>query len=606
MGIVFNIFAQAFITPSEITPEKVSWQYSGICDGRLENGNSLTLWTTNREVASASYRDQSIEATAEGMRALSDFTVVNVDVMIGGVGEDKEETEGAFLPYVADSPDGLLSEDGTNALVAVSIKCEPSLPPNEVITISAPVGSLYLKENGLYVNILEEYFDLQVSRLKNVEFYLHGHNPSDLEGDRMVRVEHKKSGAKDLAKYTVGILRVSSVSFSGDGYCELSCDTNNLFSYSSPHYKNAQEYVNPERSYPICYIRESEMKIAVDITISPCVEKISLLVKAIGPEGFSLSPTEAIFSDGSVSVVPTVIANKKTPNKILMYDNFILKWFVSLDAGKSWINCGFSKNVFYGIWGSPMKKPLLQTFVHIGCEASNGISGLTSNGINQVTTRVWEKFKIKSITRAIDNKILTYYGYLDKNENGVWEDNIDVDCNSPAKCLETDAVGLVEKRNGQCRSWADLFLCVLAAQGITHENSGEIKIIGLRIKNQIDGADAVAFAVKNWHKGSFAYEELVIKSNNAGVDGALDIYCNPQEAKDDIGVSGQGHLLILPLHLGIILLLRLVCCIMIHHMELVLSLIERHMRKWLLMGMLFGIRGVSYISYGICQKIIKQ
>ena len=65
MGIVFNIFAQAFITPSEITPEKVSWQYSGICDGRLENGNSLTLWTTNRELASASYRDQSIEATAE-------------------------------------------------------------------------------------------------------------------------------------------------------------------------------------------------------------------------------------------------------------------------------------------------------------------------------------------------------------------------------------------------------------------------------------------------------------------------------------------------------------------------------------------------------------
>ena len=77
MGIVFNIFAQAFITPSEITPEKVSWQYSGICDGRIEEDNALTLWTTNREVASVSYRDQAIEATADGMRASSDFTVVN-------------------------------------------------------------------------------------------------------------------------------------------------------------------------------------------------------------------------------------------------------------------------------------------------------------------------------------------------------------------------------------------------------------------------------------------------------------------------------------------------------------------------------------------------
>ena len=145
MGIVFNIFAQAFITPSEITPEKVSWQYSGICDGRIEEDNALTLWTTNREVASVSYRDQAIEATADGMRASSDFTVVKVDVTIGKVGEDKEETEGAFVPYVADTSDGLLSEEGTNALVAVSIKCEPELPPNEVITISAPVGFLYIK-----------------------------------------------------------------------------------------------------------------------------------------------------------------------------------------------------------------------------------------------------------------------------------------------------------------------------------------------------------------------------------------------------------------------------------------------------------------------------
>ena len=219
-----NVFAQAFITPSQIPLENVTWKYSGICDGKHEDGNLLTLWTTNREVASASYRDQSIEATAEGMRASSDFTVVKVDVTIGGIGEDKEETEGAFVPYVADAPDGTLSEEGTNSLVSVSIKCEPELPSNEVITISAPVGSLYLKENGLYVHIMEEHIDFQASRLKNVEFYLHGHNPSDSIGDRMVRVEHKKSGAKDCAKCTVCVLRLSSVSFSGDGYFELSCE----------------------------------------------------------------------------------------------------------------------------------------------------------------------------------------------------------------------------------------------------------------------------------------------------------------------------------------------------------------------------------------------
>ena len=282
------------------------------------------------------------------------------------------------------------------------------------------------------------------------------------------------------------------------------------------------------------------MKIAADVTIMPYIQDMHLLVKANGPDGFSLSPTKAVVRDGVLSVVPTEITSKTIPNKIMYCENFFLKWFVSYDAGKTWINCGTSENIFYSIWRNPQKAPLLQTFVHIGCQSLNGIGGSGLDDVNQISGRIWDKFKTKNIRRAIDAKILTYYGYLDENENGVWDVGIDINYNSPTNCVETDALGLVKQRNGQCRSWADLFVCALAAQGVTSDDGEQIRIIGLRIKNKIEGADSVAFAVKNWFKGSLAYNELVIKSNDAGIDGLLNISCNVQEAKDDIGVSGQG------------------------------------------------------------------
>ena len=200
-----NIFAQAFITPSEITPEKVSWQYSSICDGRLENGNSLTLWTTNRELASASYRDQAIEATADGMRASSDFTVVKVDVTIGGVADEYEEaSQGAFVSFALDGADSVICNHWTNMLQEVRFSCNPiNLPSNELVRITNNgCGELYeqLPDDSLILITEAEY---QANEISERRFKLHGHSASSVFMEEKISIEHISSGAVDEAPYTV-------------------------------------------------------------------------------------------------------------------------------------------------------------------------------------------------------------------------------------------------------------------------------------------------------------------------------------------------------------------------------------------------------------------
>ena len=200
-----NVFAQAFITPSQIPLENVTWKYSGICDGRLESDNSLILWTTNREAASESYRDQSIEATADGMCASSDFTVVKVDVTIGDVSNEYEEaSQGAFVSFAVDGTNSVICNHWTNMLKEVRFSCDPSnLPSNELVRITHNgCGELYeqLPDGSLQLITAVDYPANEISQKC---FKLHGHGgSSEFMGERMA-IEHLSSGAIDEAPYTV-------------------------------------------------------------------------------------------------------------------------------------------------------------------------------------------------------------------------------------------------------------------------------------------------------------------------------------------------------------------------------------------------------------------
>ena len=200
---------------AHIDPEPASATYNWTKCGKCQfvsatDEQKVTYGITNSATASASFlaEDLTVTATAENSEGLSasatcttNFTVVAVDVTIGSVGENKEEKEGAFVQHVPDT-NGVISVEGTNKMVEVKFTCNPSLPENEMVTIShTGPGELYeVLASGEYSLVASGNY--RAYDVSNRTFKLHGHAASTSLTNGAITIEHANSGAKDLAKYT--------------------------------------------------------------------------------------------------------------------------------------------------------------------------------------------------------------------------------------------------------------------------------------------------------------------------------------------------------------------------------------------------------------------
>ena len=203
--------------------ETYEWKGCGVCKFKGEkNGRSVVYGATSETAPSKSYLAEKlmVEATVKkddmtaSATCTTNFTVVKVDVTIGGVGEDEEESTGAFVKYAADAANGLWTAEGTNSLVAVSITCEPkNLPEDEEIVISAPEKSLYAKFGEKYYAVSTNQ-TVSLGTLKKLKFFLHGDAVSGALRDKQIKVRHEASEAVDLAKFTV--CRLELITPSGD------------------------------------------------------------------------------------------------------------------------------------------------------------------------------------------------------------------------------------------------------------------------------------------------------------------------------------------------------------------------------------------------------
>ena len=129
-----------------------------------------------------------------------------VDVEINGVGEYKEETEGAFAGYVSCSNG--YNQACVDALKPVSIRCFPAdRPDGERIKLTFPEGHLLEKIGDTYQLAQSSY---KVNEIGSRKFYLHGHTPSGSMRDYEITAEHNINGCHDEAKYTIISLNVDT------------------------------------------------------------------------------------------------------------------------------------------------------------------------------------------------------------------------------------------------------------------------------------------------------------------------------------------------------------------------------------------------------------
>ena len=129
-----------------------------------------------------------------------DIILFKVDVEISGIGEDKEETEGALAGY-ADCGEGYSNTNCLAAMKSVTIRCLPAnRPDDEEITLSFPSGHLLEKVGATYQIANSSY---KACEIGSKSFWLHGHTSSTSLCDYEIKAEHSVNGCTDVAKYAV-------------------------------------------------------------------------------------------------------------------------------------------------------------------------------------------------------------------------------------------------------------------------------------------------------------------------------------------------------------------------------------------------------------------
>jgi len=183
-------------------------------------------------------KDNIEEASISG-----NIILFKVDVEIDGVGEDKEETEGAFAGY-APCNNGVMDGVCETAMKPVKIRCLPAnRPDDEKIILTFPRGHLFEKVGDAY-NPAQSFY--KVKEINSKEFYLHGHEPSESIRNFEIKATHNLNGCHDVAKYTVAKIEITGFT-DNEPYCRHEdCPIPN-------HQTKALATIKPAGSSPITF-----------------------------------------------------------------------------------------------------------------------------------------------------------------------------------------------------------------------------------------------------------------------------------------------------------------------------------------------------------------
>ena len=200
----------------------VTWISCGSLCEFVEGGRVVTKptgWTVsyrNKDPDTPSTEVDAEELVAEvtipgkdgTIRASKRFTVVKVDVSVGGTGEDVEESTAKEVYYCKYTDDGSLSKFSITSMTPVKITCEPKdLPNTELVWLTLPDNFELFELGGSgTAKLAKSYYrgneiggkSFGLLRRPSSAEIAGGSAPKLNEG--YVVAEHYASGAKDKAK----------------------------------------------------------------------------------------------------------------------------------------------------------------------------------------------------------------------------------------------------------------------------------------------------------------------------------------------------------------------------------------------------------------------
>lgn len=306
---------------------------------------------------------------------------------------------------------------------------------------------------------------------------------------------------------------LQSVTYSGGSMYNLRKDDGTGYIDNSVHWTNTGT-VNPA-GFPSGAVINASAVFSLDCDNLPA----SVYIRGNGPDSL-LFPTRTITPAGSTVEYPATPASHAfAENTVRYYAGFIIQWQISFDS-IAWHDAGESNSPVYVTLHNAKPENAFggfkyyYTLIDLGCRNADGD---TTN--DAMIDDVWSEFTDHSVLNA-QGLPLYYYKELF----------------SPNVTLAS----LLKYRDGECYTWAQLFLACLKMQGFSQSSNY------MNITADYSGTSCGSisrFLVKNWNFG--------VPSDDCADMPYLDVYASDYydadtaylyayaEVTDSLGVMGQ-------------------------------------------------------------------
>ncbi|MFT5822008.1 MAG: hypothetical protein ACI8ZM_003264 [Crocinitomix sp.] len=275
--------------------------------------------------------------------------------------------------------------------------------------------------------------------------------------------------------FSYGSVTVEDATFTG-GNLPIRRDEGASF-YGTPHWV-ADEVVQ----LPVAYVSGNAPRVNVNFNFECSNAPDSIWVRGIGPEGFNFQPRKiALEADGGdfhSFYYPSTYADLEfEADEAKFFKPFKIGWDVSFDEGDSWRAADTTRNTMYVTRSSPMAEAghfkLYHSVYDISCRNADGESS-----DEDVIAAIWTEFT-DHIVYNYKGDSLHYY--------------------SPKNTSNTNLGALLNFRNAQCYTFAQLFLACIKIQGVVRTNN---YVYITPEYSTACGYSVNRFLVKNWDFGT--------------------------------------------------------------------------------------------------------
>lgn len=306
---------------------------------------------------------------------------------------------------------------------------------------------------------------------------------------------------------------LQEVVFSGDDMYEIRQDDNTGLIDTEFHWRE-DGTVNP------CAFPAGSTLTAQASMLFACENMpLAMYMRGTGPDGILFESKPAIVAGDLFTYPATAATTPFTDNTIRYYDNFSINWEFSLD-NVTWRIVGESSSPIYVTLQQAKPEGAFSGFKYyltvfdVACRNADGIT-TTDEMIN----KVWEEFTDHTVYRA-DGVPMGYYKELF----------------SPNVTLGS----LVKYADGECYTWAQLFLAALKMHGFSQPNN----YMNISADYSSTGCGSISrFLVKDWNFGTASFDcfdmPYVNVYNPDYYDADTAYIYDYAEVTDEIGVMGQ-------------------------------------------------------------------